>query len=265
MWEILLPFLGFFIGVLAAMTGVGGGIFMVPLLTLAYFFAPANAVGTSLATIILTALAATLNYSRQKRIYYKIGLTMAVATAPGAVLGAYMTSIVSARILGLVFGAFLILVALQIIAKNEISKKRYKNTKEDNLSRNSLEEDFFRHKGRAAVGMILVFLGGVTSGLFGVGGGVILVPIMIIAFQIPIHFAIATSMFCMIFTSLSGVGQHFLFGNINFGFALLLGAGSIIGAQIGAQVCKRISGKKLNAIFAILLMAIAIQMIVKFF
>jgi uncharacterized membrane protein YfcA len=104
MWEIILPILGFFIGTVAAMTGVGGGIFIVPLLTVAYSFAPANAVGTSLTTITFTAIAATVSYSRQKRIYYKAGLILATATGPGAVLGAYLTSVIPSATLGLIFG-----------------------------------------------------------------------------------------------------------------------------------------------------------------
>jgi len=93
MWELLLPIFGFLIGTMASMTGIGGGAFIVPLLTLIYAFAPANAVGTSLTTIIFTAIASTINYSRQKRIYYKTGLILAIMTAPGAVLGAYLTSV----------------------------------------------------------------------------------------------------------------------------------------------------------------------------
>ena len=80
MWELLLPIIGFLIGVVSAMTGLGGGIFVVPLLTLVFSFAPANAIGTSLTTILFTAAAATVYYSKQKRIYYRAGLILALAT-----------------------------------------------------------------------------------------------------------------------------------------------------------------------------------------
>ena len=113
MWELLLPIIGFLIGTVSAMSGLGGGVFVVPLLTLFYFFAPATAVGTSLMTILFTAAAATAYYSRQKSIYYKAGLILALATVPGAVLGAYLTSVIAARTLGLIFGFFLIFVAVK--------------------------------------------------------------------------------------------------------------------------------------------------------
>src|SRR5208337_5414022 len=100
MWEILLPFLGFMIGTVAALTGIGGGVFIVPLLTLLFAFSPGNAAGTSLTVIVFTALAATLNYSRQKRISYKTGALLAVVTAPGGILGGYLTTVISANVLG---------------------------------------------------------------------------------------------------------------------------------------------------------------------
>lgn len=82
MWEWLLPIFGFLIGIAAALTGVGGGIFIVPLLTLLYGFDPVIAIGTSLATIIMTSIASSVNYLKQKRVYIKIGLILALATAP---------------------------------------------------------------------------------------------------------------------------------------------------------------------------------------
>lgn len=90
---------GFLIGTIGSTTGIRGGAFIVPLLTLIYAFAPANAVGTGLTIIIFTAIASTINYSRQKRIYYKTGLILAIMTAPGTALGAYLTSVIPAQTL----------------------------------------------------------------------------------------------------------------------------------------------------------------------
>jgi uncharacterized membrane protein YfcA len=263
MWEIfLLPILGFVIGVVAAMTGIGGGVFIVPLLTLIFAFAPASAVGTSLAAIILTAFAATLNYSKQKKVWYKIGLLMAALTAPGAVLGAYLTSILPSGVLGLTFGAFLLVVALQITIRNVILKNS-NNKREGNL-KESYEKETYVSRRKFIMGIPLILMGGIASGLFGVGGGIIIVPILTIFFYVPIHYAVATSMFSMIFTSLSGVGQHALLGNINLEFSLLIGLGSIFGALVGTQICKRISGKNLSYIFGIFLILVAFQIILKF-
>jgi uncharacterized membrane protein YfcA len=206
MWEIILPILGFFIGTVAAMTGVGGGIFIVPLLTVAYSFAPANAVGTSLTTITFTAIAATVSYSRQKRIYYKAGLILATATGPGAVLGAYLTSVIPSATLGLIFGLFLIFVAARIVGEGFFKKKDKVagNTNAEGVS----EKELFGSKTRFAIAVGLGFFGGLASGLLGIGGGVVLVPIMTIILAMSIHNAVATSMLTMIVTSAAGVAQH---------------------------------------------------------
>ncbi len=262
MWEFILPVLGFLVGILASMTGVGGGVIVVPLLTLIFSFSPASAVGTSLAAILFTATAATLNYSNQKRIYYKTGLILASATAPGAILGAYLTSIISPILLGLIFGVFLMIVSFYIMI--ETVGLRKKSRKNEIQMVEGFEKNFFANKKRLVLGVSLGFLGGVASGLLGIGGGIVLVPIMTIVLGMTIHFAVATSMLTMIVTALSGVGQHYFLGNINFEYALLLGVGSIVGAQVGAYACKRISGKNLRLIFGILLFVVSVQMLLKF-
>ena len=246
------------------MTGIGGGIFIVPLLTLVYSLSPAHAVGTSLAAIFFTAVAATVSYSRQKRVNYKTGFLLALATAPGAIIGAYLTTVISARILGISFGVFLILMALRIMKETAILEKRSLGKEAVLHSLASSEVNSSADKRRWLLGVVLGFFGGIASGLLGVGGGIVIVPIMMFALGISITNAVATSMFTMIFTSISGVGQHYVLGNINFEYALFLGAGSILGAQIGAYVCKNVSGRTLQVIFGLMLIVISVQMILKF-
>ena len=106
---------GFFIGILASMTGVGGGVFIVPILTFFFGFIVNSATGTSLTTIIFTAIASTFNYAKQKRIYFRTGLILGITTAPGAYLGAWLATIMEERLLALVFGVFLILVAMRTL------------------------------------------------------------------------------------------------------------------------------------------------------
>jgi uncharacterized membrane protein YfcA len=256
MWELLLPLAGFLIGAVAAMAGVGGGAFIVPLLTLAFAFPPDHAIGTSLTVIVFTAVAATLGYSRQRRIYYKTGLLLAVLTVPGAVLGAYLTVILPASLLGLIFGVFLVLVAVQMIAGGGLGKR--------GAGLVNSEAELFASKKRLAGGVLLAFFGGLASGLLGIGGGALIVPIMALVLLMPIHVAVATSMFTMILTSLSGVAQHYALGNVNLEFALLIAVGSVLGAQLGAYTSKKVSGKNLHRIFAVVLIIVSVQMIIKF-
>lgn len=265
MIEILLPILGFLIGAVSSMIGVGGGVFIVPLLVLFYEFSPAQAAGTSLTTIIFTSLASTVNYARQKRIYFKIGLVLAMATVPGACLGAYLTSIMEARLLGSIFGVFLFFVALRMIFNLSFSRSKQSHMKKS--TGNPLmysESSLFDSRREILVGVTLSFFGGVSSGLLGIGGGSLLVPIMVLAMNMPIHIVVATSMFTMIFTSIAGVTQHFSLNNISFEYALLLVLGTVFGAQLGAYTSKKISSSNLRKIFGTVLIIISIRMILKY-
>jgi uncharacterized membrane protein YfcA len=256
----LLPIFGFLIAIVASLTGIGGGIFMVPVMTLLYEFLPANAAGTSLTVIIFTAVASTLNYARQKRIYWRTGLVLAIITAPGAYLGAWLTTLLNARDLGLIFGFFLIGVAIYIIA--DLSNLRRSQNQETNTRMSDIE--LVRSGKTLALGAGLSFFGGLASGLLGIGGGLLVVPIMTFAMGMAIHFATATSMFTMIFTSISGVAQHYQANHINFETALLLAMGAIFGAQVGAYTSKRISSKNLRRVFGIVVIVSGINMILKY-
>jgi uncharacterized membrane protein YfcA len=256
-WWLLTVF-GFLIGIIASLTGVGGGIFIVPVLTFFYDFKVSNATATSLTTIIFTAIAATINYSRQKRIFYKTGLILAITTAPGAYFGAWLATIMEERLLGLIFGFFLILVAIRMI----ISTLRTKTQGKSLVVKT--DSQLIKQRKTIIVGAGLSFFGGIASGLLGIGGGTLIVPIMVVAMGMPIHYATATSMFTMIFTSISGVTKYYQSNLINFPVALMLAAGTVIGAQVGAHTSKKISGRNLSLIFGIILAIAGINMILKF-
>jgi uncharacterized membrane protein YfcA len=264
---LLLPFLGVLIGIVAAMIGIGGGVLIVPLLTLLtlYGLSTTQAVGTSLAAIVFTSLASTANYSRQKRIDYKTGLILAAVTIPGAWVGAYLTSIVEERLLGLIFGFFLIFVAMRMIFRfNFFSLHRSSARTGERCRIVDSEGSVFEYDADVWLGFVLSFFGGLASGLLGIGGGSVLVPIMTLVMRIPIHVTVATSMFIMIFTSISGVVQHFLSGNVRFEYALPLASGTVFGAQIGAYLSKRVSSRNLRRIFGVILVFISVRMILKF-
>ena len=240
------------------MTGVGGGIFIVPILTFFYGFVVNNATGTSLTTIIFTAIASAINYAKQKRIYYKTGLILIVTTAPGAYLGAWVAEIMKERLLGLVFGVFLVSVATRML----ISVVRRRT--HDKTGTAMTDEELVKSGKIIVIGAGLSFFGGFASGLLGIGGGTLIVPIMTLAMGMPIHLATATSMFTMIFTSISGVAKYYQASLINFPVALLFATGTVIGAQVGAYTSKKISGRNLSLIFGIMLIVAGVNMILKY-
>jgi hypothetical protein len=262
---ILLPLLAFPVGVLAAMVGVGGGIFIVPLLTLIYDFKTPEAIGTSLAMIIFTSIFSTVSYSRQKRIDYKLGLILSIATIPGAIIGALVANAINPAQLGLIFGVFLIFVALRMLITYNFGKSKTK--KIDMLWHRKIIDSagtVFEYYSDLKKGGPLSFFGGFFSGLLGIGGGVVMVPIMHFLMDFPMHLAVATSMFIMIFTSLAGASVHFTLGNVHLEYMLLLCIGIIFGTQVGAYASKRTSGKNLRRIFGIIVILISILMIQKY-
>jgi uncharacterized membrane protein YfcA len=183
-----------------------------------------------------------------------------MATAPGAYAGAQLTTLpVIKQWLGTIFGIFLILVAAQMVYRAFSTKTVERCGEKDNI----FETTLLGNWKKMGVAFILSFLGGVAAGLLGVGGGVILVPIMCYALDFPIHFSIPTSMFIMIFTSISGATSYALQGEINWLFAVYLGLGSIFGAQVGAYASKKLSSRSLLLVFAAMLIIASINMMLK--
>lgn len=203
---MFLAFTGLLVGLLAPMVGVGVGVFVVPILTVIFEFTSQQAVGTSVAVIIFTSLASTYAYSRQKRIDYKVGLASVVSTVPGAVLGAYLTTLVSSRMLGIFFAFFLIVVAVRMAIDLRIPLPRTSKASV-RWHRRLVDSDgkTFEYDADVLLGSLLAFFGGVSSGLLGIGGGSFMVPILHMVANLPIHVTVATSMFTMIFTTAAGV------------------------------------------------------------
>lgn len=255
---ILLVVFGFLIGILASMTGVGGGLFIVPILTFFYGFRVQNATGTSLTAIIFTALASTINYSRQKRVYFRTGLILAVTAAPGAYVGGIAAKMIEERLLGLIFGTFMILVAIRVI----FGLLREKT--EDNIGIAKSDKELARSGTIILAGAFLSFFAGFASGLLGIGGGILIVPIMTFALGMPIHFATATSLYTIIFTAISGSTEYYQSNLVNFPVALFFAAGTVVGAQVGAYSSGKISKRNLTLIFALILVVAGVNMILKF-
>jgi uncharacterized membrane protein YfcA len=257
---LLLPIFGFLISIAASLTGIGGGTFIVPLLTLLYNFEPVIAIGTSTATIIITSIMSAISYLRQKRVYVKAGLILACATAPGGYLGAVTTAVPVVKMwLGVIFGILLIIVAFQMVYKAFSTK----SVRGSGIADPVFERELLKNWKKMLRGLCLSFLGGIASGLLGIGGGVVLVPVMCYALSFPIYFAIPTSMFIMIFTSMSGAASHIQQGNVNGIYAIYLGVGAVVGAYVGAYISRKFSSRGLSLAFAAMLLVASINMIMK--
>ncbi len=259
MWEAILPVIGFLIGLVSVMVGLGGGFLVVPLLTLVYAFAPSDAVGTGLATILMTTAVGSAYYWKQKQTYYKIGLILSAAAVPGAIFGSYLTTEVPEQVIGLLIGVFLVLMAWQIVSRRETEN----NCKNANGNTGFPEKELLSQKRNLSLGVILCFFAGLIGGLLSIPG-VLLVPIMLLVLRMPFKAVAATSVFTMVFISLAGTVQHISLGNVNLEYALLIGSGSMFGGLLGAYLCKISSSRTLRWVLCGLLLFIGLQMFLKY-
>ena len=268
----MLVLLGLFSGFLGALLGVGGGTIVVPILILVFDLQAQQAVGTSLVMIIFTALSATFAYSRQKRLDWKVGIMGALVTVPGAAIGAYMTQFLSSTGLTISLGIFLFFVAASMLRRSYATPSRDKKERIKDESetmrwiwkRKMIDAygNVFQYDARIYRGLVLLFFGGVASGLFGIGGGLIVVPILASIVGLPMHIAVATSMLTMIFTSISGASTHIMLGHVLLEYAAPLLVGIVIGAQLGARTAKQLRPVSLERVFALVVFGFGILLIV---
>jgi len=237
---------GVFIGTLAALFGLGGGFLIVPTLNL-LGVEMHHAVGTSSAAVVFTSLSSAIAYSRQGRIHYRVGLLLASTAVIGAYIGAWLTSFISASGLKVIFGLALIVVAVRIYRKKTAEPSEVK-----------LEDVRVNYKLVPVGG----FFAGIASGLLGVGGGIINVPFLTYL-GLPIHYAVATSSFAIVFTATAGALKHYAMGNVELHWLALLVPGLILGAQIGARIAKRTKASSLKKAFAVVMFLLALRMILK--
>jgi hypothetical protein len=251
--------LGVAIGAFGTLIGAGGGFVLVPILVLGYHFAPPEAVGTSLAVVFLNALSGTVAYLTQRRVDLSLGWKFALATMPGAIGGAYLTRAMSSRLFNVAFGLVLVGIAVLLFVGRTAAPS----------SRAEV------HRGVDAAGAphvyrvdawkgILVSLGvGGLSSAFGIGGGIIHVPFLIAALGLPVHVATATSHFVLSISTLVGAATFLALGHVDLRATGLLGAGVLIGAQIGARASVRASPDVIRRILGGSLALVGLRMLLE--
>lgn len=242
------------VGFISSALGIGGGFITTPSLIL-IGVEPGYAIGTVLFMIIFISLSATLAYSRkEKLIEYKVGSLTAVFAVIGAFFGSVSSTILvyqAPDLFRLIFAVFLIPIAIKMIFFPK-KKKLNNNSTNSNKESEEIEHDeiiFFGFERREVLSAILGLVAGFSSGLLGIGGGVVMVPILVHVGKISIHKAAATSMFIMIFTSISGAFIKISNGQIHPDLSIFLIIGIVIGAQIGPRLVKRVNTVQLQRIF----------------
>lgn len=264
---IVLVLIGLAASSLGSLIGLGGGIIVVPSLlylgTLPGFdhITPQVAVGTSLFTMIFTGLSSTLSYMKHKTIDYKSGFIFLIGSGPGSILGAWVTEKLNLHSFSIFFGLFIIFVSIVLTLKNKLKPIPYR--KDRGIIRTFTDNSgkMFEYGFSPAIGIIISFFVGFLSGIFGVGGGSLMVPAMILIFFFPPHVAVATSMFMIFPSSVLSSITHITLGNVHWLYALALIPGAWIGAKVGVYLNTKLKSKTIVLILRTILIVVGLRLI----
>lgn len=269
-WILLLLVTGLCAGIIGSLIGLGGGIIIVP--ALLYFYSafglledltPQKAVGVSTVVMIFTGLSSTLAYIKYKTVDYKTGLIFFIGSGPGGIIGSYVNKMLDVQSFNLFFGSFVIIVSVILLIKDRLKPSKLINSatiKKTFRDPNGTEYVYGYHP---AIAILICFAVGFCSGLFGIGGGSLIVPTMILLFLFPPHVAVATSMFLVFLSSITNSVTHIALGNVVWGYAFAIIPGAWFGAKIGAYVNTKLKSSTLVSILRIMLLIIGVKLIIE--
>jgi uncharacterized membrane protein YfcA len=230
-------------GFMSGLFGVGGGILVVPALVLLLHMEQRLAHGTSLAAVLPISAISLLTYWSQGNVDWWLALWLSLGALGGAVLGTRLLHVVPHRALGYGFAALLVATAIRLFIPTEATGR-------DPIT-----------VGLVLVAVVLGIAAGTLAGLLGVGGGIILVPAMVVLFgELPVV-AKGTSVAVIIPTSLMGTWRNRQKANADLRTALVVGIGGIPAAIAGGVISDRMSDDLSNVLFALLVLAVAARLI----
>lgn len=262
---LLLAAGSFLAGLLGSLTGLGGGVVIVPLLTLGFGIDFRYAVGASLVAVIATSSGAAAAYMREGYTNMRVGMFLEIATTVGAVIGAYLASQVSTGFLGIVFGVVLLYSAWAASRPRPDQPGRAP----DRLAvRLHFDSSYPTPAGprsylvqRVPLGFGLMFLAGTLSGLLGIGSGAVKVLAMDQAMGLPFKVSTTTSNFMIGVTATASAGVYLQRGYIDPGLAMPVLLGVLAGATFGATLLVRARPGVLRLVFGVVVFVLALEMI----
>jgi uncharacterized protein len=259
-------------GLLGSLVGVGGGIIVVPVLTLLMGVSIQKAIAASIVSVIATSSGAAVSYVSEGITNIRLGMVLEVATVAGALTGAYVAAFVPGRALFITFALVLSYTAWSMYRRQ---RGRAANAAPDALAdRLRLHGSFFdRWLGREVayrvsrtkLGLAASYMAGVMSALLGIGGGVLKVPVMNLAMGLPIKVCTATSNFMIGVTAAASAAVYFMRGEVLPFVAAPVAVGVLVGANFGARLMGGMRNELIRIIFVTVLVILAAQMLLKGF
>lgn len=244
-WTYLLAGVGG--GVVSGLFGVGGGIVLVPLLTMVFHFSQKRAHATSLVAIVLTAISGTVSYVIAGQVLVVPALAIAVGGVGGSFVGAWILHRLSEDQVRIVFAVVIVLVALKMVLTTAAGGGE------------SLDLSVAAVAGLLTAGLAM----GTLSALVGVGGGIILVPILVVVLGFVPTVAQGTSLLVMIPVALMGAARNATHGYTDWRVGVVVGLGGVIGSPAGAWTALSLPAVWMQRLFAALLVVCAVQLLFK--
>ena len=253
-------------GFLGALTGLGGGVVIVPLLTLLFGVDIRYAVGASLVSVIATSSGAAAAYVREGFSNIRIGMFLEIATTFGALLGAYLATRLHTSTIGIVFGVVLLLSAYFSAreqphpdAEHQLDPLAHRLKLEGSYPTPHGEQSY--HARNVPLGFGLMFGAGALSGLLGIGSGAMKVLAMDQAMKLPFKVSTTTSNFMIGVTAAASAGIYLSRGFLDPGLAMPVMLGVLAGSMLGADVLVKARPRLLRIVFGLVIVAMGIEMI----
>lgn len=254
---ILFLLLGIGVGVFGSLVGIGGGLICVPVFIFfmskgglyPYFSTAAQITGTSLVIVLANAVSGAWAYVRQKRVLFHAAIPFAIATLPGAFMGSWIVDRFTVGMLNLYYGIFMGVMA--VLMYWNATHARHENLLE-------LPEGFVYNR---SIGIVASMGVGFLSSIFGVGGGIIHVPMMVYFLKFPVHIATATSCFILAISALGGTITHIMLNHVVWVPAICISIGAAVGAQIGARVSRKTRSRTILVMLALAMLFVSIRLV----
>jgi len=257
-------------GLLGALTGLGGGVVIVPALALLFHIDLRYAIGASLVSVIATSSGAAVSYVREGFSNVRIGMFLEVATTLGALLGAYLTAQVSGNWIGVIFGLVLLYSAWTSLRPPAAKPEGHapdalamRLNLKGSYPVDGHQEAYVAEHVPAAFG--IMFGAGTLSGLLGIGSGAVKVLAMDKAMKLPFKVSTTTSNFMIGVTAAASAGVYLNRGYVDPGLAMPVMLGVLAGSMLGARILVKAETKVLRLVFSVVIAVLGVQMLYKGF
>jgi uncharacterized membrane protein YfcA len=255
--------------ILGSMLGLGGGVFLVPILTLFFGVEEKAAIGASAVAVVTNSVVGSTVHLRSRFTNLRLAMLLQVTTATGAIAGALIAVYSRPNLLNFVFGSVLVYAAISMLLRRQAAPVETTASDDDphrlaaTYHDPALRRDVSYAPTRTRLGLGISGLAGVISGMLGVGGGVIMVPAMNLLMRVPVKAAAGTSSFMVGITSVATAFVFYSREKIDPTVVVPAMIGIFIGSQFGSRLTRRLRAQSLASLFVVVLLYLGGSLLLK--